>query len=148
MPSEINLLKLMYFDNYIWAFVPAIILNFLGPLLVLMWTRLRRSITGPVIAACGVLVGVLLDRVRLYSASFSPKDITNHELLVLPATYYPNVLDILILLGAIGAALALILLAYRLIPYPSIWEVAAGLPLRVRKRIHNTEVMVIAKPDF
>ena len=147
MPQEINLLEFLYFDTYIWAFIPAFVLNFLGPLLVLMWTRVRKSTIGPTIAASGVLIGLLADRIRLFSASFSPTDITHHALAEVPPVYIPGVLDILILVGAIAGALAITLFTLRLVPYPSVWEMTAGLRLRVRKRYHHTEVVIIGKPE-
>lgn len=148
MPFEISLLHLIYFNRYGWLFAPAVGLNFLWPLFVLVWTKVRRSNNGPFIAASGVIVGNLLDRIRWFSASFSTPDITRRELGIIPATYYPNLWDILILAGAIGAALSLVLIAYRLVPCPSIWEVSGGLELRKKVRVHHTEMMIIGKPDY
>ncbi len=148
MPWEILQLKLLYFHSYVWFFVTAFLLCFVGPLLFLMWTKVRRSRVGPAIVSTGVLIGLLADRIRLFSAAFTDKDITQDRLHTLPATYYPGVLDVLILAGAIAAAIAVVMLAFRMIPVPSIWEVTAGLRLRVKKRFHNVDVMVIGKPDF
>lgn len=147
MPNEVALLKLLFFEPYLWLFIVAFALNFLGPLFVLMWTRFRRSITGPVIAAIGVLIGTLADRIRIMSAAFSPTDIYSHQIGDIPATHYPGIFDVVILIGAIAAAVALLLLVLRVVPYPSIWETTAGLRLRVRKRYKNTDVVIIGKPE-
>jgi hypothetical protein len=148
MPWEILQLKLLYFQSYVWFFVVAFALSFVGPLFFLMWTKVRRSRIGPAIVSGGVLIGLLADRIRLFSAAFTDKDITADRLNTLPPTYHPGILDVLILLGAIAAAIAVIMIAFRLIPVPSIWEMTAGLRLRVKKIFHNVEVMVIGKPDF
>ncbi len=148
MPWEILQLKLLYFHSYVWFFVTAFLLCFIGPLFFLMWTKVRRSRVGPAIVSTGVLIGLLADRIRLFSAAFTDKDITQDRLHTLPATYHPGVLDALILMGAIAGAIAVVMLALRVIPVPSIWEVTAGMRLRVNKVFHNVEVMVIGKPDF
>ncbi len=148
MPWEILQLKLLYFKSYVWFFVTAFLLCFIGPLFFLMWTKVRRTRIGPAIVSTGVLIGLLADRIRLFSAAFTNKDITQDRLHTLPATYHPGVLDALILAGAIAGAIAIVMLAFRMIPVPSIWEVTAGMRLRVKRRFHNTDVMVIGKPDF
>lgn len=148
MPWEILQLKLLYFQSYVWYFVTAFLLCFVGPLFFLMWTKVRRSRVGPAIVSSGVLIGLLADRIRLFSAAFTNKDITQDRLHTLPATYQPGVLDVLILVGAIAGTIAIVMLAFRMIPVPSIWEVTAGMRLRVKRRFHNVDVMVIGKPDF
>ncbi len=148
MPWEILQLKLLYFHSYVWFFVPAFALCFVGPLFFLMWTKVRRSRVGPAIVSTGYLLGLLADRIRLFSAAFSPKDITQDRLSQLPPVFHPGVWDALILLGAVAGTIAVVMIAFRMIPVPSIWEVSAGLQLRVKKIFHNVEVMVIGKPDF
>ncbi len=113
MPWEILQLKLLYFHSYVWFFVAAFLLCFIGPLFFLMWTKVRRSRVGPAIVSTGVLIGLLADRIRLFSAAFTDKDITQDRLHTLPATYHPGVLDALILMGAIAGAIALVMLAFR-----------------------------------
>lgn len=147
-PWEVLQLKFLYFHSYVWFFVPAFLFCFVGPLFFLMWTKVRRSKIGPAIVSTGVLIGLLADRIRLYSAAFTNKNITQDRLHSLPPTYHPGVLDALILAGAIAGTIAIVMLAFRKIPVPSIWEVTAGIRLRVNKIFHNVEVMVIGKPDF
>ncbi|HET7037073.1 MAG TPA: hypothetical protein VFI42_15415 [Thermomicrobiaceae bacterium] len=150
MPWEINLLHLLYFNRYGWLFATAVGLNFLWPLFLLIWTNVRRSINGPFYAACGVLVGTLFDRIRYLSSSFSTGnvDFPVRELTNIPPTYYPDIWGVLVLIGMIFAAIAVVMLAFRVVPYPSIWEVTAGLWLRAKVRIHHVEMMIIGKPDY
>ncbi|HEU4793306.1 MAG TPA: hypothetical protein VFS96_06590 [Nitrolancea sp.] len=146
-PREEALLKLLYFQTYFWPFAIAFVLNFVAPLLILMWTRVRRSITGPTVVAVLVLIGSLFTQIRLYSASFSPTNIYEHELHSIPPPYFPGLIDLLILAGMAGGAVALMLLALRVVAYPPIWEMIAGLRLRVTRRNKHGEVAVIGKPD-
>lgn len=146
-PRETALLRLLYFDTYFVPFAVAFALMFLAPLTVLLWNRIRAGVVGPIVVGALVLVGQVFEQIRLYSASFSPNNIYEGELTVIPPAYVPGVLDILILVGLIGGAVCLGLLALRFVPYPSIWEVTGGLWLRAKKPFHKTEVVVIGKPD-
>jgi len=148
MPWEILQIRLLYFHSYLWYFVVAFALCFISPLVLLMWTKLRRGRVGPFIVSSGVLIGLLADRIRLFSAAFSPKDITEDRLHALPPVFSPGVLDWLIVIGAVAACVALVMLAMRVIPVPSIWEMTEGTRLRAKRRYHNVEVIVIGKPDY
>lgn len=146
-PREVGLLKLLYFETYFVPFAFAFALMFLGPLSILVWNKVRMGIAGPAIVAALVLVGQVFEQIRLYSAAFGGQDITARELSFIPPAYIPNVWDILVLVGTIGGALALFLVALRFVPYPSIWEVTAGLWLRTRRRHYKGEVVLIGKPE-
>lgn len=146
-PREINVLKLLMAETYRWPFILSFAMNFALPLLILMWNPIRRSIAGPTVVACIVLVGNLIDRIRLISAGFSVPDISQHELHEVPAAYIPSILDVLVLAGAIGGAVALVLLAARILPFPSIWEVTGGLWLRKHLPYKHARVIVVGKPE-
>jgi hypothetical protein len=146
-PREIALLEYLMAKTYLVPFVLGFALNFALPLLILLWNPIRRSIAGPTVVAGLVLVGNLIDRIRLTSAGFSVPDITKHQLYELPAAYVPTLLDLLVLAGAIGGAVALVLLAFRLVPFPSIWEVTGGLWLRQHVPFKHTWVIVVGKPE-
>lgn len=146
-PREIGLLKLLYFGPYFTLFCIAFALMFFAPLLVLMFTRIRMGIIGPTVVAVLVVIGQAIDQVRLFSASFSNLDIYSPELTIIPHAYLPSVTDILILVGLTGGSLALVLLSMKVVALPSMWEVSAGLRLRVHRRFHKTEVVFIGKPE-
>lgn len=148
-PSEQNILELVMFNVYFVPFLLTFVMNFAGPLLILMWNRVRKTVIGPTVVACLVLVGTFLDRLRIFGAAFSMEesDLSAHELETVPGFLAPGIFDVLIIIGAFSAAALLILLAVRVVPLPSIWEVGSGLPLKVRRRYYDTEVTLIAKPD-
>ncbi len=122
---------------------------FVFPLFTMMWNFLRRSIWGPTLIAISVLIGTFFDRVRLYVASYSVSDQSaNHEgIEVIPPTIYPDVADVFIVVGAIGGAVFLYLMATRIIPVINLWEQKELLLYKVHKKYHRTVVMVLGKPE-
>jgi molybdopterin-containing oxidoreductase family membrane subunit len=151
-PSQQAVLELMIKGPYIWVFMTVFILNFVAPLVAMIWNPLRKSVWGPTLVAAGVLVGTLLDRIRLYVAAYSVPGIGDaavdkHELQDVPAAVLPDAADIFILLGAISGSILVYLLASRLIPAINIWEQKELLLYRVHKRFHRAEVLVLGKRD-
>jgi len=146
-PREVALLKIFYFEPYFWLFCVAFATMFLSPLFILVWTRVRMGIVGPWVTSGLVLVGIIIDNIRLYSASFSTPNIYLQELSTIPKAYVPGVTDILLAVGLLGGAVGVCLLGFKLVPYPSIWEVTAGIYLRVRRKYLKTEVVLIGKPN-
>lgn len=148
-PDEINVLKTVMFDVYGLPMLLTLLLNFVLPLLILMWNRVRKTVGGPTLVACLVLVGTFVDRLRIFGAAFASKDPFAHQMSddIIPDFLVPSVLDILIVIGALAAAVFCVRVALRLIPLPSIWEVSGGIGLRVRRQYLNHPVTVIAKPE-
>ena len=144
-PSEVSLIKLLMFDSYLGPFLIAFFLNFVIPLVGLIWNPVRRSIWGPTVIAVGILVGAFFNQVRMYVSAFSVEDVTGHALKAVPAAQWPQVPDVLILVGAISGAVLLFLLVSKVIPLVSIWEVGEGLPLSRVRRFLGRDVRVIAK---
>jgi hypothetical protein len=148
-PDEINVLKTVMFDVYGLPMLLTFLCNFALPLFILMWNRVRKTITGPTIVACLVLFGTFVDRLRIFGAAFASKDPFAPEMSddLVPKFLVPGVLDILIVIGALAAAAFCVRRALRIVPLPSIWEVSSGIGLRVRRQYLNHPVTVIAKPD-
>lgn len=144
-PVEQNILKLFWFGPYLPLFVANFVLNFIGPLLVLMWNPLRRSVIGPAIASAMVIVGVFLDRIRFYVGAFSVEE-TGKALEHVPPAHLPDGIDLMLLVGGIAGALFIYLMATRLVPVLSIWEVREGLLLRTRSTLLKLQVFVLGKP--
>jgi len=150
-PREVDILRFLMFETYLWPFVLSFAMNFALPLLILMWNPIRRSITGSTVVAIIVLVGNLIDRVRLASAAFSQPDKAllghAHALKEIPPAYIPGISDVLILVGMVAGALALVLWTVRLLPFPAVAEIVGGLRLRVHQPFQHTRVIVIGKPE-
>ncbi len=153
-PAEQTILRYLMFDAYIVPFIITVFLNFLVPFLVLLWNFARKSILGPTIVAVSILIGTLFDRIRLYVASFSAADKTDSldtlhpEPLseVLPAVM-PGGPDVLIVIGGIAGAIFLYMLATKIIPPVSIWEITEGMLYRKKKTFLKRTIMVMGKPE-
>ena len=146
-PTELGLLRFMMFETYRFPFLMAFFLNFMVPLLALMWNPVRRSVWGPALVAVGILVGTFFNHVRTYVAAFSVEDPTAHVLDTLPAAQMPQAPDILIIIGAISGAALLFLLVSKLVPVISLWEVGEGLRVSRVRRFLGREVRVIGKAN-
>ncbi len=147
-PSERSVLELIMVGPYQVVFITAFILVFITPFFALIWNPVRRSIWGPTIIAGIVLIGTMLDKIRIYVPAFSVADQSSqHELHHIPAAIAPGLPDILIWIGAISGSVLIYLIASRIFPPISIWEQKEVLLYKIHKRFHRTEVMVLGKPE-
>ena len=144
-PGESEVIRLLVLDEYRGALMLSFFLNFLGPLIALVWNPVRRSIWGPTLVGAGILLGALINQVRLYVSAFSVEDPTLHVMDPRPATQWPGAPDLLIVVGAISACVLLFLLVSKIIPMVSMWEVGEGLRLVKVRRYLNRYAKVIAK---
>jgi molybdopterin-containing oxidoreductase family membrane subunit len=95
--------------------------NFVLPL-VLMGIRRFRTITGCVIASCGVIVGMWLERFLIIVPSLGHKYLPYSY-----GSYRPQPVEFVIA-GATFAAMALLYVLFaKVVPIISIWELKAGL---------------------
>jgi molybdopterin-containing oxidoreductase family membrane subunit len=146
-PQEQTLFQLLMVGPYRPLFLLGFFLAFLFPLLALIWNQVRRSILGPTIVSVAVLIGLFLDRIRLYVAAFAASRSGFEPIDQVPAAHFPDPADLLIMVGLPAGAILLYLLASRLVPAVSLWEVKGGLFLRVRRRYLEAEYESIGKPD-
>ena len=155
-PVEQALLKTFMFNSYRWPFIAAVFLCWLIPFLTLIWNFARKSMVFPTIAASSVVLGVLADKIRIYPGAFSLADEHRDEvfgklhperLSEAPAALWPSGPDVLMLIGIIAGAVLLYLLAIKVVPMLSIWEVSEGTLYRKRIRFLKREIMVMGKPE-
>lgn len=142
-----KVINLLVNGPYWWAFLGAFILCFLVPMWTLMFNKIRVSIKGPTIIAGAILIGTLLDRIRIYAAAWSTKDMNDKILAEIPSTVWPDVFDIFIIIGAIAGAALLFLAATRFIPAVSLWEVHQSRLLSRPTRFGRGNVVLVGKPD-
>ncbi len=154
-PVEQNILKLFMFDAYRVPFLISFFLQFLVPFLVLLWNFARKSILGPTIVASAILLGALVDRLRIYVASFQIGDLRSDALrevhpevlAEVPNPILPGTADIFMVAGTLGGGILLYLLAMKVIPVLSMWEIKEGLLYRRRRRFLKMDIMVMGKPE-
>ena len=134
---------------YFWVFILAMLFIWFTPWWWLIWNRVRRSYTGTAIGAGLILIGVFLDRVRLYVAAWIVPEDRIHErfLTEYPSTVYPDVMDIFIMVGALAGSILLVLAATRVLPILSIWDVQQFNLLYRPVQYMKTKVSLIGKPD-
>ena len=148
-PAEQGVLLTTAFGPYLVPFVLAFVLNFAGPLFMLIWNPIRVSIPGPIVASVLIVIGNLFDRWRIYGGSFGVVDTgkVEHVVQKLPVFRAPDAPDLMVLVGVIGGVVFLYLLAMKIFPQMAIWELTEGQLLTKHKSIVKSHVVVIGKPD-
>jgi len=158
-PTEQTVIKLVMFESYRTAFLLNFFFSFLIPLFMLIWNGVRRSIIGPTVAGASVVIGAFFMMVRLYVPAFNiPQDklgahtIADFEAeageiatALLPVT--PDVWDVFIILGGLGAVAFIFLLGAKLLPVMSMWETKEGLLYVLYRPFMKGRYMVLGKPD-
>jgi molybdopterin-containing oxidoreductase family membrane subunit len=147
--TDISTLDLLIRGPMMYAFIAAITLIWFVPWWILIWNKVRRSVNGMAIGAAVILVGVLLDRIRIFVPAWSvpPDQIHQRWLEKIPDTIYPDVFDILIMAGGISLAVLIILLMTRVIPVLSVWQVQEFNLLSKPIKYVRGQATQIAKPD-
>ena len=147
--TDISTLDLLIRGPMMYAFIAAIILIWFVPWWILIWNKVRRSVNGMAIGAAVILVGVLLDRIRIFVPAWSvpPDQIHQRWLEKIPDTIYPDGFDILIMAGGISLAVLIILLMTRVIPVLSVWKVQEFNLLSKPIKYVRGQATQIAKPD-
>lgn len=148
LPESMTVLGLLMFGPYLGFFIVSVLLNWISPFFLLIWNPIRVSINGPASVGALVLVGNLVDRMRIYAAAWSVAGPVGQHLDLehLPATSYPDLAGLLIVVGALAGVALLYLLAMRFLPPISLWEYKTSLLLRAERPYVQTEVAVVAKP--
>ncbi|MBI4201154.1 MAG: hypothetical protein HY531_02555 [Chloroflexi bacterium] len=150
-PVERSLLQLLMFGPYRYVFFLAFALCFVAPFLTLLWNGVRKSTWGPPLASAFILTGTLFDKVRLYVAAYSVegKHIAEHALTaeMIRPTNWPDLVDVMMVVGGISGGIFLLLLAARVVPIMSLWEMAEGIRLRAVRPFLRTTVTVLGKPE-
>ncbi len=145
-PQEINILTILYFGPHFWLWLVGFLGCFVVPFLLLIWNRIRVSVGGPVLVGVIVLIGNFADRMRIYLASFSASNLPGHVLEQVPPGRWPDLADLLVVVGALAGAALAYLVAMRIYPVVSIWEVHEGTMLEAEEHLVKARVRIIAKP--
>lgn len=150
--SDTSTIKLLVSGPYVYLFWAVFALVFIAPWWVMIWNKVRDSVWGPPIAATLVLVGLFMDRIRIYVAAWSavPDDLelaTSAGLTKMPATVWPDVFDVFIMIGLPALGLLAILLVTRLLPVVSLWEIQQSRLITKPVRFMRTHALLVGKPD-
>ena len=147
-PTEQNLVELLMVGPYRIASWAAFFLCFVIPVFfLLIWNPVRKSVLGPTLAGVSVLIGTFFDRVRVYVGAFSVEESTGSLLEHVPPVHWPDVADVLLIIGGLAGAVLLYLIAVKVVPSVSLWEVKEGALLERSRSLLRMKVRVLGKPD-
>ena len=133
---EQNIIKYLFAQSYGGVFLANLMLSFAIPFLILLWNPVRRSAWGPALAGLSAVAGALMFSIRVFVGGANSGDIYAPFLNTVPAAAYPDLWDIFIVAGGLGAAVFFYLLATKLLPLMSVWEVKEGAPLPAYGPVH------------
>jgi molybdopterin-containing oxidoreductase family membrane subunit len=119
-PHEMHVFWSTQTGAYAPLFWTMVICNFVIPFPLLAIKRLR-SISTAVVASCGVIVGMWLERFLIIVPSLSRKS-TSYSW----GSYWPEWPEITIMIGSFAAMALLYALFSKLIPIISVWELKVG----------------------
>ncbi len=144
---EQNILRYLFTEPYLIIFLGNMLFSFVTPFLLLIWNPVRRSDWGPPLAGCFALLGSFLFNIRTFGAAFNTGEHYEFVLSRVPAAVLPDLWDIFIILGGLGLAALVYLLAAKVIPIMSIWEVKEGTRYQRMGTFMKGEYMILAKPE-
>ncbi len=144
---EQNILKYLLFESYGWLFLVNLTFSFFAPFLILLWNPVRRSDWGPALAGLSVLIGAFLFNMRIFVASFNAGEIYDLALESVPPPVWPDIWDIFIVLGGLGAAALIYLSATKLLPFMCVWEIKEGTLYQKMDTFIRGRYLVLAKPE-
>ena len=144
---EQNIIKYLFVESYGGVFVANLILSFIIPFGILLWNPLRRTAWGPALAGLSAAAGALMFNVRIFVGASNSGDIYAHFLESVPPAVYPDIFDIFLVVGGIGGAVFFYMLATKLLPVMSVWEVKEGALYQRMGRFMRGEYLVLAKPE-
>ena len=147
---EQNIIKYLIVDTYSIIFLLNMAFSFVLPFAVLVWNPLRRSDWGPSLAGLLALIGGLMFNIRIFvgSANAAPGEKLYHHIMEhVPAPAYPDIWDVFMVIGGLGAAVFIYLLSTRILPVLSIWEVKEGTLYQKWGKLHRGEYLVLGKPE-
>jgi len=144
---EQNIIKYLFIESYGGVFAANLVLSFIIPFAILLWNPVRRSAWGPALAGLSAALGALMFNIRIFVGAANSGDIYSEFINVVPAAVYPDVWDVFMVVGGIGAAVFVYMLATKLLPLMSSWEVKEGAMYQHMGKFMRGEYLVLGKPE-
>jgi molybdopterin-containing oxidoreductase family membrane subunit len=119
--AEMNVMLVTQRGSFAPLFWTMVTCNFVIPFAILAVKKLRRTITGCVVASFGVCIGMWLERFLIVVPSLGHKYLPYSW-----GTYRPRPVEILITTATFAAMTLLYALFSKFVPIISIWELKAG----------------------
>ena len=118
--AEVAVLRVTQKGSFAPLYWTMVVVNFVIPVTILSIKKLR-TISGCVIASCGVLVGMWLERFLIVVPSLGHKYLPYSW-----GTYRPRPVEIMITISTFAAMTLLYVLFSKFVPIISIWEMKVG----------------------
>ena len=147
MEVEQNIVNYFFIESYRWVFLANLFFTFVAPFLILLWNPVRKTAWGPALAGASALAGALFFNLRIFVGAFNAGDIYSLGLDHVPAPAYPDLWDIFMVIGVLGAAALVYLVACKLVPMISVWETKEGAKYQSMQTFIRGEYLVLAKPE-
>ena len=144
---EQNIIKYFFIEAYGGAFAANLFFSFVLPFLILLWNPVRKTDWGPALAGLSVVAGAFLFNMKTFVGSFNAGDIYAIFFEFVPGPTWPDVWDVFIVIGGLGAAAFIYLVATRLIPILSVWETKEGAKYQRMDTLIRGRYLVLAKPE-
>ena len=147
---EQNIIKYLIVESYSIIFLLNLVFSFAAPFALLIWNPVRRSDWGPSLAGLFVIIGGLMFSIRIFvgSANAAPGAEIYHSILEhVPSPVYPDIWDVFMVLGGIGAAIFVFLAATKVLPLLSLWEVKEGALYQKWGKFMRGEYLILGKPE-
>ena len=144
---EQNIIKYFFIEAYGGAFAANFFFSFVMPLLILLWNPVRKTAWGPALAGLSVVAGAFIFNLRIFVGSFNAGDIYAIFFEFMPGPAWPDVWDVFMVIGGLGAAAFIYLVATRLIPILSVWETKEGAKYQRMGTFIRGRYLVLAKPE-
>lgn len=161
---ETAILRYLMFDSYLGIFWAQLFLTFFIPLPILLSNHARREGWGAPLAAVFIVAGLLLFHIRIFAAAFAaaPADDTVGGLYFLPteafalpalalghlpAATFPDIWDIMMILGAVGLVALTFRIGAMLLPPLSFWEMKEGSMYQRVDTLLRGRYLVLGKPE-
>ena len=144
---EQSVIKYLMFESYAGVFWANVVFSFFVPFFLMIWNPVRKTAWGPALAGLSALAGGFLFNIRIFVGSFNAGDLYSLGLARVPAAVYPDLWDIFMVLGILGAAALVYLAAAKLFPVMSIWEVKEGAMYQRMGTLFRGEYLILAKPE-
>jgi hypothetical protein len=84
---------------------------------------------------------------RIFVGAFNAGDVYQHALNGVPPAVWPDVWDIFMVIGGLGAAALIYLAGTRFFPLISVWEIKEGAMYQRMGTFMRGEYLILAKPE-
>ena len=144
---EQNIIRYLFIESYGGLFAANFFFSFVAPFLILLWNPVRKTAWGPALAGLAALSGAFLFNLRMFVGAFNAGNLYDVGLSKIPPPAWPDIWDVFMVIGGLGAVIFIYLLATKLIPILSVWETKEGTKYQKMGTLIRGQYLILAKPE-